>query len=87
MARPCGTWDKKGRYTKGSIYAAFMAQLQDWQALEDGIQIVQKPKKKKKKVKSKKYKPKDAVKKSDPESTDSVDANQPEIAAKQNKSK
>jgi hypothetical protein len=41
--------DKKGRYTKGSIYAAVMAQLEYWQALEDGVEIEEKPKKKKKK--------------------------------------
>ena len=48
MARPVGTLDKKGRYSKGSIYAAVMAQLEYWQALEDGIEIEEKPKKKKK---------------------------------------
>ncbi|MEG0489276.1 MAG: S16 family serine protease, partial [Acinetobacter sp.] len=56
MARPVGTLDKKGRYTKGSIYAAVMAQLEYWQALEDGIEIQEKPKKKKKKKKAKKEK-------------------------------
>ncbi|KAF5274479.1 hypothetical protein FQR65_LT16973 [Abscondita terminalis] len=49
MARPVGSLDKKGRYTKGSIYAAVMAQLEYWQALEDGVEIEEKPKKKKKK--------------------------------------
>lgn len=56
MARPVGTLDKKGRYTKGSIYAAVMAQLEYWQALEDGVEIEEKPKKKKKKKKEKKAK-------------------------------
>ena len=36
MARPVGTLDKKGRYSKNSIYAAVMQQLEYWQAIEDG---------------------------------------------------
>lgn len=65
MARPVGTLDKKGRYTKGSIYAGVMAQLEYWQAIEDGAELeIIKPKKKKKKNKAKKKdkaKAKDAV--------------------------
>lgn len=55
MARPVGTLDKKGRYSKGSIYAAVMEQLDYWQAIEDGEIIEEeKPKKKApKKAKSK----------------------------------
>lgn len=56
MAHPVGTLDKKGRYSKGSIYAAVMEQLEYWQALEDGVEIEEKPKKKKKKKKDKKSK-------------------------------
>lgn len=52
MARPVGALNKKGRYTKGSIYAAVMEQLEYWQAIEDGI--VEEPKKKKKKKKKEK---------------------------------
>ncbi|RZG87964.1 ATP-binding protein [Acinetobacter sp. WCHAc060033] len=81
MARPVGTLDKKGRYTKGSIYAAVMAQLEYWQALEDGIQIEEKPKKKKKDKKVKKEKREKADK------VTQVDENQPEVSAKQNKRK
>ncbi|TCM67718.1 lon-related putative ATP-dependent protease [Acinetobacter calcoaceticus] len=51
MARPVGTLDKKGRYSKHSIYAAVMAQLEYWQAIEDGTHLQEKPKKKKKKKK------------------------------------
>ncbi len=80
MARPVGTLDKKGRYSKNSIYAAVMAQLEYWQALEDGIQIEEKPKKKKKKMKSKKEK------KAEAEQATQTNDNQPEVAAKQNKS-
>lgn len=36
LAKPVGTLDKKGRYSKGSIYAAVMQQLEEWQAVEDG---------------------------------------------------
>ena len=55
MARPVGAMDKKGRYTKGSIFAAVMDQLEYWQAIEDGAELEEeKPKKKKKKKKSKK---------------------------------
>ena len=51
MKRPVGELDKKGRYTKDSIYAAVMAQLEYWQAIEDGELVEEKPKKKKKKKK------------------------------------
>lgn len=54
MARPVGTLNKKGRYSKGSIYAAVMDQLEYWQALEDGAELEEEPKKKKKKKKDKK---------------------------------
>ena len=40
MARPVGTLDKKGRYSKNSIYAAVMAQLEAWQAVEDGEPVL-----------------------------------------------
>ena len=56
MARPVGVLNKKGRYTKGSIYAAVMEQLEYWQAIEDGSQLEITPKKKKKKKKEKKVK-------------------------------
>jgi lon-related putative ATP-dependent protease len=55
MARPVGTLDKKGRYSKNSIYAAVMEQLEYWQAIEDGEALEEdEPKKKKKRKKSKK---------------------------------
>ena len=55
MARPVGTLDKKGRYSKNSIYAAVMEQLEYWQALEDGEAVEEdEPKKKKKRKKTKK---------------------------------
>ena len=55
MARPVGTLDKKGRYSKNSIYAAVMEQLEYWQAIEDGEAVEEdEPKKKKKRKKSKK---------------------------------
>ena len=55
MARPVGTLDKKGRYTKNSIYAAVMEQLEYWQAIEDGEAVEDdEPKKKKKRKKTKK---------------------------------
>ena len=55
MARPEGTLDKKGRYSKNSIYAAVMEQLEYWQAIEDGEAVEEdEPKKKKKRKKSKK---------------------------------
>ncbi|MDY6462320.1 ATP-binding protein [Acinetobacter faecalis] len=53
MARSVGTLDKKGRYTKGSIYAAVMEQLEYWQAIEDGAVLEEEKPKKKKKKKSK----------------------------------
>ena len=57
MARPVGTMDKKGRYSKNSIFAAVMEQLEYWQAIEDGAEIEEEePKKKKKKKKKKKDK-------------------------------
>ena len=58
-----------------------MGQLEDWQALEDGIQIEEKPKKKKKDKKVKKEKREKADK------VTQVDENQPEVSAKQNKRK
>lgn len=55
MARPVGTLDKKGRYSKNSIYAAVMEQLEYWQAIEDGEAVeTEQPKKKKKRKKAKK---------------------------------
>lgn len=54
MARPVGTLNKKGRYTKGSIFAAVMEQLEYWQAIEDGAELEEEPKKKKKKKKKSK---------------------------------
>ncbi len=57
MARLVGTLDKKGRYSKHSIYAAVMEQLDYWQAIEDGAELEEEePKKKKKKKKKKKDK-------------------------------
>jgi len=56
MARPVGTLDKKGRYSKNSIYAAVMEQLEYWQAIEDGEAVEEdEPKKKKKRKKAKKH--------------------------------
>ncbi|TXJ09211.1 MAG: ATP-binding protein [Acinetobacter sp.] len=52
MSRPVGTLDKKGRYSKDSIFAAVMQQLEYWQAVEDG-EVQQPQKKKKKKAKRK----------------------------------
>ena len=55
MARPVGILDKKGRYSKNSIYAAVMEQLEYWQAIEDGEAVEDdEPKKKKKRKKTKK---------------------------------
>lgn len=55
MARPVGTLDKKGRYSKNSIYAAVMQQLEYWQAIEDGEAVEDdEPKKKRKRKKTKK---------------------------------
>ncbi|MFT4021823.1 MAG: Lon protease family protein, partial [Acinetobacter sp.] len=57
MGRPVGQLDKKGNYSKNSIYAAVMEQLEYWQAIEDGdIEEEQEKSKKKKKKKSKKEK-------------------------------
>ncbi len=47
MARPVGVLDKKGKYTRDSIYAAVMEQLEYWQAIEDGEEIHNTKKKKK----------------------------------------
>jgi len=58
MARPVGTLDKKGRYSKNSIYAAVMNQLEYWQALEDGATFEEEDSKKKKKKKKDKKKKK-----------------------------
>jgi lon-related putative ATP-dependent protease len=60
MARPVGTLDKKGRYSKDSIYAAVMEQLEYWQAIEDGVELEEEPKKKNKKKKKKAKKDKKA---------------------------
>ncbi|MBC9229148.1 AAA family ATPase [bacterium SPL81] len=55
MARSVGSLDKKGRYSKNSIYAAVMQQLEYWQAIEDGEAVEDdEPKKKKKRKKVKK---------------------------------
>ncbi len=54
MARPVGVLDKKGHYSKGSIYAAVMEQLEYWQAIEDGDEVEDEPKKKKKRRKRQK---------------------------------
>ena len=53
MARPVGTMDKKGCYSKNSIFAAVMEQLEYWQAIEDGAEFEEEPKKKKKEEKEK----------------------------------
>ncbi|WP_163123600.1 Lon protease family protein [Acinetobacter portensis] len=75
MARPVGKLDKKGRYTKGSIYAAVMAQLEYWQAIEDGAVLEEvKPKKKKKKNKDKK---KDKAKSKEAETKDVEQKSEP----------
>lgn len=65
MARPVGQLNKKGRYTKGSIYAAVMEQLEYWQAIEDGAELEDLTKKKKKKKKKDKAKKDKAKKESD----------------------
>lgn len=50
MSRPVGTLDKDGQYSKDSIFAAVMEQLNYWQAVEDGeIEAPKKAKKKKSK--------------------------------------
>lgn len=54
MARPVGTLNKKGRYSKNSIYAAVLEQLEYWQAIEDGAAFEEDSKKSKKKKKKKK---------------------------------
>lgn len=60
MARPVGVLDKKGRYSKSSIYAAVMEQLEYWQAIEDGDEVEDEPKKKRKKKKKTKSEDKKA---------------------------
>lgn len=47
MSRAVGTLDKDGQYSKDSIFAAVMEQLNYWQAVEDGE--IEEPKKAKKK--------------------------------------
>lgn len=81
MARPVGTMDKKGRYSKGSIYAAVLEQLEEWQAQEDGefLEEEDEKKKNKKKKKAKKDKTKSAGNSS---SDDSTESQNPENAAK-----
>ena len=66
MARPVGKLNKKGRYSKGSIYAAVMEQLEYWQAIEDGAEIEEEPKKKKKTKKEKDKKDKEKKDKKKP---------------------
>ena len=58
MAHPVGQLNKKGRYSKGSIYAAVMEQLDYWQAIEDsaGMALEEDKKAKKKRKKKKKAK-------------------------------
>ena len=63
MARPVGTLNKKGRYSKNSIYAAVMEQLEYWQAIEDGAAFEEETKKKKKKKKKSKKKLKEEAEK------------------------
>lgn len=53
MSRSVGTLNHKGRYSKGSIFAAVMEQLDAWQAVEDG-ELSEAPDKKIKKKKKKK---------------------------------
>lgn len=62
MSRPVGTMDKKGRYTKKSIFAAVMDQLDYWQAIEDGAELAEEPSKKEKKKAKQKKKEKAAKK-------------------------
>ena len=78
MARPVGTLDKKGRYSKNSIFAAVMEQLEYWQAIEDGAELEEEPKKKKKKKKDKKkVKAEKKALEQAAESAASVDTEQP----------
>lgn len=56
MAHPVGQLDQKGNYSKHSIYAAVMQQLEYWQAIEDGDLVEEEKSKKKKKKKAKKQK-------------------------------
>lgn len=66
MSRPVGHLDHKGRYSKNSIFAAVMAQLEDWQAIEDGdIEEADDKKKKKPKKKVAKSETKSESKKDD----------------------
>ena len=41
MARPVGTLDKKSRYSKNSIYAAVMQQLEYWQTIVKMVKAVE----------------------------------------------
>ncbi|ANF81508.1 ATP-dependent protease [Acinetobacter sp. NCu2D-2] len=77
MARPVGTMDKKGRYTKNSIFAAVMEQLEYWQAIEDGAELEEEEPKKKKKKKKKKDKKKKEQAENSPESVN-TEAETPE---------
>ena len=81
MARPVGTLDKKGRYSKNSIFAAVMEQLEYWQAIEDGAAFEEeedsKKKKKKKKDKKKKKAELKAQQQAEAEVTASADATTP----------
>nr|WP_277603746.1 ATP-binding protein [Acinetobacter sp. ANC 4805] len=82
MARPVGTLDKKGRYSKNSIYAAVMQQLEYWQAIEDGEAVEDdEPKKKRKRKKTKKD---DADAKTSEDST--VEAKSLKMLSKKNRS-
>ena len=74
MDRPAGQIDRKGRYSKGSIYAEVMRQLKSWQVMENGEPDKDKAKKyKKKKAKNRaeKAKPSDTEPTVNPTVTDS----------------
>jgi predicted ATP-dependent protease len=74
MDRPAGQIDRKGRYSKGSIYAEVMRQLKSWQVMENGEPAKDKAKKhKKKKAKNRaeKAKPSDTEPTVNPTVTDS----------------
>ena len=68
MSRSVGTLNHKGRYSKGSIFAAVMEQLDAWQAVEDG-ELSEAPDKKTKKKKKKK-KEKEKLAKQNPQQED-----------------
>ena len=70
MSRPVGTLNKKGRYSKNSIFAAVMDQLEYWQAVEDGELLEEEPKKKKSKKKKAAQKKKDKAAKAASETTE-----------------